>query len=493
MAAGHKGRGLFGIRAQSEIPECHGIHGVHESGSPRFFEEGFPNAKRLRKYQLPVEGGGVRVYRPLLEFSKARLIATCLESKMPWFEDPTNSDPTLTTRNAIRHLYSHHQVPAALSKDRLLSLSQTISKIYENKQRLINRWLDKCDINLFSTMHGVLEIRFVDLSQYVTDHIGHFSGLEKEKQESESVESNPLVQSDLLSGSAIEVVDDPKEHLPQSTPNHNFEPMAAELLRRVIMLVSPKEKVATSTLHDTVNRIFPELLPTAQRLNTSNPEAFTVAGVFFQPLQTPDQESSASDKTPKCRYRISRQPLKHVEVKELTTLVSSAPFTTKWGPWHLYDNRFWIRFQLLDSETTTKHKIYLTPFRPEYRPNFIPNPPYPNRVQRRKMRFDGIVRKQSYERFLKLLGPGRVRFTLPAIVMDLNETTKNPADNKLLGLPSMKRGFEGVDRLIRWECRYKKLYLDGFRFNLRGRSSAESSHRGRGGAGQSKGNWWGVE
>jgi hypothetical protein len=59
--------------------------------------------------------------RPLLRFSKERLIATCKAFDIPWHEDETNKDKTLTTRNSIRHIVAHAKLPAALSE---CSLSQ---------------------------------------------------------------------------------------------------------------------------------------------------------------------------------------------------------------------------------------------------------------------------------------------------------------------------------------------------------------------------------
>ncbi|CCE78782.1 Piso0_000811 [Millerozyma farinosa CBS 7064] len=57
----------------------------------------------------------VRVIRPLLEFCKADLVATCKENGVKWFEDYTNDDVGLTERNMLRYLINSY-VPAQLSE-----------------------------------------------------------------------------------------------------------------------------------------------------------------------------------------------------------------------------------------------------------------------------------------------------------------------------------------------------------------------------------------
>lgn len=62
--------------------------------------------------------------RPLLDFYKRELYATCVAQGVAWFEDPTNADPGLTLRNAIRVFLAHAEaapgdVPAALHPVRL--------------------------------------------------------------------------------------------------------------------------------------------------------------------------------------------------------------------------------------------------------------------------------------------------------------------------------------------------------------------------------------
>ncbi|CAD0042023.1 unnamed protein product, partial [Aureobasidium pullulans] len=115
--AGYLGTGLQGIQAISPIPECHGAHGVSESGTTRRLD---PSGTITKVW---VESGGVTIHRPLLDFTKAELIATCHARQVSWHEDATNADKTLTARNAIRHLIGSGALPHALSTVRLRDLA----------------------------------------------------------------------------------------------------------------------------------------------------------------------------------------------------------------------------------------------------------------------------------------------------------------------------------------------------------------------------------
>ncbi|TIA67640.1 hypothetical protein D6C76_08577 [Aureobasidium pullulans] len=115
--AGYLGTGLQGIQAISPIPECHGAHGVSESGITRRLD---PSGTITKVF---VESSGVTIHRPLLDFMKAELIATCHARQVSWHEDATNADKTLTARNAIRHLIGSGALPHALSTVRLRELA----------------------------------------------------------------------------------------------------------------------------------------------------------------------------------------------------------------------------------------------------------------------------------------------------------------------------------------------------------------------------------
>ncbi|KAK3622455.1 hypothetical protein LTR56_022168 [Elasticomyces elasticus] len=118
IAGKYFGTGLRGIATRRSIPECSGIYGVNNSGSPRKLEDG----------QVMIESGGVDIVRPLLPFTKVELVNYCKTSNVKWFEDQTNADPTFTLRNTIRHLQTNQLLPVALQSKRLLALSTDVAE-----------------------------------------------------------------------------------------------------------------------------------------------------------------------------------------------------------------------------------------------------------------------------------------------------------------------------------------------------------------------------
>lgn len=137
------------------IPENEGIYGVHESGGPLVK----PDTLESRNFRIKmkrdintgisgIESGGIELGRPLLSFSKNRLIATCEKFSIPWVEDETNKDRTLTSRNAIRHVLQHHKLPAALSRNALLKLHTAKMEQKTKAKAAVEEYFSKCNIKL---------------------------------------------------------------------------------------------------------------------------------------------------------------------------------------------------------------------------------------------------------------------------------------------------------------------------------------------------------
>ncbi|CAG8973248.1 hypothetical protein HYALB_00000007 [Hymenoscyphus albidus] len=317
LLKGHPTQGLRGMKPYAPIPECRGIYGVHQGGGD--VEETFSYQNTLLSKlpfppQLPTASGGIKLLRPLLSFSKSRLIATCQAEKMKWFEDATNKDPTLTQRNAIRHAYNSNKMPAALSKSDVLQLAERAKDIFLTQQEIADSYLSRCEISDFQTRSGILKIRFPTLD------------------------------------------------LPTDLPLDQKIFIATNIIRNVIKLVAPHEILA-SDLELTIKRIFPELFPNEdiKRVLSSTVEMVVI-------LQHPEESQ-----TNKPYYTISRSPFARTRHPIYTFPLPEINLTSEsletpdpqaqtqeipWSEWHLFDGRYWIRIK-----NKTSHRIQLRPFK----------------------------------------------------------------------------------------------------------------------------------
>jgi tRNA(Ile)-lysidine synthase len=397
MINGHRMFGLMGMKRDSEIPECHGIHGVHESDgldtviSQTVAESRSPLSQAPQsKYgfmgPLMTETGGIRVYRPLLGFTKDRLTATCKAANMKWFEDHTNKDPTVTTRNAIRHMYSSHTVPAALTSPSLLNLSEKFEARYNMLLKEANTYLEGA-VKTFETRTGTMSIRFPDL-----------------------------------------------DHLSGSRSPSDIKLVAALLLQQVIRFVTPEKHVHLHSLHGAVDRVLPE---TSKDTPFPKSTAFTVSGVQFRPLHA----SAAQEGTDKkCEWLISRQPYASTLSNRPNIEISPSPSNSSaehlWTPWSLYDGRFWIRAQ-----NRCAKLIAIRPFQKEDLASFKQS------LEKEK---HALLRD-----VLKKLAPGDVRWTLPAIVV-----RETDGRERILALPTLDVIVPHVQEYVSWVIRYKKVDME---------------------------------
>ncbi|KAH7336378.1 hypothetical protein BKA65DRAFT_33118 [Rhexocercosporidium sp. MPI-PUGE-AT-0058] len=434
LMEGHR-MGLTGIKEHSEIPECYGIHGVHESGglggpAMEGFVEEKPNPLQEAssdKYQtdhqplrdtkeqtipnwksrLIPETGGVRVYRPLLSFSKERLIATCKENNVKWFEDHTNKDRTLTKRNAIRHMRAHHSLPAALSKPALLNLAQRMKEQEERRQDVLAQWLPKCHITSLDLQTGTAKVRFANLDEFREDALwlGEEAGQ-----------------------------------------------TAAELLRKVLMLVTPHEHISISSLHGAVARIFPELSKKEPQMSS-----FTVCGVYFQniPRDAPKGARVSQYTLPvepghdsKPTWYLSRQPFSSNEIAKsiLTFPPSHTPSMDNQQPaFQLFDGRYWIRIHARTGISKDKIPpstiLQIKPLSQDLWPKFK------EELGKRRDRVVALVKEKA---------PGSVRWTLPALVL------REDGRERVLGLPTLGIYLvhNEISRMVECCVRYKKIQTD---------------------------------
>ena len=154
LANGSRGTGLLGMKAISNIPECDGRFGIDSSGS---FRRPQPCENQRHHIGGP-ETGGVKIGRPLLEFPKSRLIATCKSAIVEWTTDSTNEDVRLTQRNTIRGMMKGESstFPVALQPPSIQSLIKDIKNASEIRKDLTERLYAATTIDYFDLRSGVM-------------------------------------------------------------------------------------------------------------------------------------------------------------------------------------------------------------------------------------------------------------------------------------------------------------------------------------------------
>lgn len=502
LLQGHGSRGLRGMRKAHDIPECQGLHGVDRSGYVDDQRRPFPyyNTKPTKKqrkvmhrelrstinrlmaeaelkeshsttltdvdleefYQskrvlsfephtFDVEDGGVTMYRPLLEFSKDRLIATCLENNVPWWEDATNKDPTLTMRNAVRHLYKGYTLPNALQKPAILALSKRCERRTQAQEAEANRLLSRTIIHEFETYAGTVTVQFPNFEPRPT------------RRDARS----PLRRQARLS---------------------KRKETAAILMRKILMLVSPdSQPPLLTTLENHVARLFPSLADPQDAAIAGPPKAFMLSGVYLVPIEANTKPTSGKAARPQLSWYLSRAPYPSTMPPPRIRQPYWAAERNRKGhwrmsprmPWALWDGRYWIHV-----EHRFPHRMIIQPFLKEHAKPF-----------RELLTPDD---RNLLAAFLKRYAPGKVRYTLPAIYLeepldlDLSLKKMEPRPNypiieedsgslhpkvldnskmKLVALPTLDIQIPNLDKWMSYEIRYRKADRDT-------RLTAGSFHRG---------------
>lgn len=470
MVSGYNGSGLRGVRPESNIPECHGIYGVSESGSPQIQPDTLNLHNRRPPRQIPpmqIESGGVTIYRPLLDFSKAQLIATCETNNVPWFEDPTNADKELTLRNTIRHLWEEKRLPNTLSVSAMSQLARGVEETTSSRETVAESIYNDCDIDM-DFRSGSVSLAFPpDVSKRLYDSI------------------------------------------PTTSDAHNEAThRAASLVRKILLLVTPKPVIALQSLEHVTKKIFPFLVTEEDDITTgSKKHGSSVADVHI--VQQKPKDASSGDASPNIEllrllseielstppqpqtgvlqytskldatgatYRIDREQAQNTASSTITLTHGPQPRASStdktWTPFLLFDGRYWIRIR--------------------YRPfNLSPNHSVIVRFLKRSdietlRKFGSRMDVLFVEDELKVCAPGKVRFTLPAIVERwsvVGEDGEMEVREELCALPSIGWGRPGWKSLRRveaakdkmnkrsnfddeseeggaswvWECRYKAI------------------------------------
>ncbi|CAK3926427.1 tRNA(Ile)-lysidine synthase [Lecanosticta acicola] len=290
ICANYLGTGLQGIQIVANIPECRGIYGVDHSGMPRTYVD--PKGGT----EIVIEDGGVKILRPLLNFSKNQLVRVCEEANTTWFDDKTNSDTSLTVRNTLRLLLKQNLLPRALKQDSLCQLATRMVQRNERVRQRAAQLLEDTSINMLWRSGGV-ECSLNSLHRY--------------RDESESVK--------------------------------------AVILRKLLCLVRSDKDISLKDLDHAVEFVFPE-----------NQKAYairagiTISGVYMQIKSAGALEDSES---PKLVLEMLRQPRPRSEQTELD-LGAREHYNEEdglfWTQWHLYDGQYWIRAASIEESSKAK-------------------------------------------------------------------------------------------------------------------------------------------
>ncbi|KAJ5122313.1 hypothetical protein N7448_003445 [Penicillium atrosanguineum] len=487
LCSGARGAALGGISEIARIPECHGLWGISEGasyakllgtrksdalpvkvrildtnrGTISFYTTGeipvYPKKQPQSQNDQPLwlslqppfsssplltATGGIFLCRPLLSFPKARLVQTCEENKVPYVSDPTNFDPTLTTRNTIRHLLSNNALPRALQPASILSLIKTGQDILQKTNDLSDEMLaSRCRILDFNPRAGSLAIEFKNTA--ARDSKSH------------------ALDRKILSSVIRRVTD-----LISAAPAHNYA------LNRYDPFVSNIFPDARDT--DALNKYFEDRKP------------FNVGGVLFSPLN-PKSKMNPTTATPELLASLPSMN---------TWGLSRAPYMRNRKPiiefkkdtWKLWDCRHWLRFTLEpDLTSNLQASVGL-------KPPILVVRPFEKSDLDRILHDDGTLAGEKHGRvapaasdvwkyikdILALEADGPARFTIPVLTLEessLSEPTETPEHLLLMPtfgmcLSGLKKGpafnemsffWKGVWWNLTWDWMYKMIDTEAVR------------------------------
>ncbi|KIV93746.1 tRNA(Ile)-lysidine synthetase [Exophiala mesophila] len=156
---------LQGIYAQGAIPCCEDIPGVTGLHPDAYWPEPSPTSPsqdgaKEAGYGDEPRSPGIQIHRPLLDYPKSELIDTCTTLGIRYVTDPSNFDPKITMRNAIRHLRSKYRLPRALQAPSILQLLKSSRESMADLNRRGGKCLQKARVVHFDPRVGFMQVYF---------------------------------------------------------------------------------------------------------------------------------------------------------------------------------------------------------------------------------------------------------------------------------------------------------------------------------------------
>lgn len=438
MKVAAAGEHIWSIRPMGDselnIPECWSWHGLHESGQREFQATLLENAlKKKNQYrgwqdvrpklhsQLPglqCEDGGVKIYRPLMHFSKRELEATCRKHQVEWVEDETNQDVTMTQRNAIRSLLQNQRLPRALSKESLLGLAQKMAEKIKGYETRAETLLRRTQILSLDLRSGRLIVRL--------------------PRQLRSYKLTPDIYR--------------KNHLSV------LRTRATMLLMRLLSLVTPLNYVQQSRVHSVAEVVFPEFLGFDAETHRTVPPSlkFNIGGVLVQRMRSPAESSGDHNHTRSCFsldgdfvWSFTREPYRHSkgpyiiipsfqqidppEPNRQSQSLEAAAHTASGPSWQFWDGRYWIRVS-----NHTGADVVVRPLRTSDLHSI-----------------HKAVSPSQYKKFtgeLRMAAPHDARWTIPVIA-------ETDGLERPLALPTLHCKLDLTPLGLQWEIRYKYIHL----------------------------------
>jgi tRNA(Ile)-lysidine synthase len=434
--------GLTGMRQANRIPSCGKIFGAHDGSetsrlselvgashdnypifrAPDDFVTSFIPVPRNEIYSgnILVCRGGMKVYRPLLSFTKARLVATCEENNVPFVVDPSNFDPKFTQRNAIRELLSDQEkLPRALRQDSILRLRDSVATLKNRCDEKVNELLNATQVRKLDLRSGKLVV---------------------------------ILPTDIVETYSASVRD------------------VCTYLYRLLRLVSPGGKPSRPwyTLARRAKTIFPELASADEKASDASllpDDSFTAMDVSVR---------SVADLTSDRTRLLSRCPFRLDDANEQGFV--PAPDWLKdvqrgWSNWTLWDGRYWIRIRTR-SPDAAKHFTVRPLTRADMEKLNASDAVNLCRTRRPRRSIGTNLKNESPDHnasqqprmtlkdALQSSAPGKLRFTLPVIVKN-DETRAFPTLD--IAIPPLATSGKGMrdhndsNDDLDWEVRYKDI------------------------------------
>lgn len=418
LAQGHNCMGLQGMQPETGIPECWGIHGVHHGElkykNPwrnRGFLLGKPSASMPLEAVIPYENRGVTIHRPLLEFSKDRLKATCEHLNVQWVDDKSNGDPTRTRRNAVRSLLQDGKLPRSLQKPSLLALRKRMYLKAEARTVRADSLFERCDINMLDTRIGGLAVRLPSRIRSI----------------------RPL----------------PTAYRDECIANAEYK--AALMLRQLLYIVSPLQEISLQSLEYAVKLIFPDVENLAAANSDKLAGQFTAGGVLFKRAYSRWDGNPGNGLDQEFRWVLTRQPFHRGKIptiqidpahqhrisesQSIPELNASSPSSTRERhAFQLWDSRHWIWVHNLASIP-----LRIQPLTPE---------------NLRQLRSSlAKTDAESLSELLRAAAPGHVRYTLPVFLQERD------GREEVVALPTLGWEHPARKEEVAWKVKYKKVLL----------------------------------